>query len=214
MASIEQELDYNEEEEIELEVDRRIVIMGEEMEVLDEVVEEADEGEVEVLVEVVEEADKGAEGPAVDPKAVQCLLCPERARHPARHALDKHLPWYYSPQTACWVCKKQETPSSRLQFHAKEHHRPEERYQWDEAEYGESWVHLVNGLFRELAAVLKVDYPEGLMTFVNEIMRGVKTNRLFTEQELSLVELFNRLNGYPAFQGKKVKFKSVYNLHS
>ncbi|VDI68082.1 Hypothetical predicted protein [Mytilus galloprovincialis] len=78
MASIEREAGkYDVREEIELEGNRTVVIMGKEMEVLDEMVEE-------------------------DPKAPQCLLCPLKARHPARHALDKHLPGYFSPQTACW----------------------------------------------------------------------------------------------------------------
>ncbi|CAG2220649.1 unnamed protein product [Mytilus edulis] len=59
-----------------------------------------------------------------------------------------------------------------------------------------------------------VEYPEGLMKHISEIMAEVRTNRNFTEQELSLVRLFNRLNNYPALQGKKLKSKSVYSLHS
>ncbi|CAC5378768.1 tatD [Mytilus coruscus] len=127
MASIEHELSYDVQEEIEFEGNRRVVIIRKEMEVLDELVEE---------------------GAAVDPKAAQCSLCQLKARHPARHALEKHL-WYCSPQTACWICKKQDT---RLHYHAKENHRAEERSQWDEFEYAESWVQLINGLFRALAA--------------------------------------------------------------
>ncbi|VDI00835.1 Hypothetical predicted protein [Mytilus galloprovincialis] len=146
-----------------------------------------------------------------DPKAPQCLLCPLKARHPARHALDKHLPWYFSPQTACWGCSMQER---RLEYHGKEHHTADERFMWDEDEYGESWVQLMNGLLRELAVLNNVEYPDGLMKHVSEIMADVKTNRNFTEQELSLVRLFNRLNDYPALQGKKLKSKSVYSLHS
>ncbi|CAG2199895.1 tatD [Mytilus edulis] len=184
MASIERELEYDVRDEIELEGNRTVVIMGNEMEVLDEL---------------------------EDPKAPQCILCPLKARHPARHALDKHLPWYCSPQTACWSCSKQER---RLEYHGREHHTAEERFQWDEDEYGESWVQLMNGLFRELAVMNNVEYPEGLMRYVSEIMAEVRTNRNFTEQELSLVRLFNQLNNYPALQGKKLKSKAVYSLHS
>ncbi|VDI25419.1 Hypothetical predicted protein [Mytilus galloprovincialis] len=134
MASIERELEYDVREDIELEGNRTVVIMGKKMEVLNEMVE-------------------------ADPKAPQCLLCPLTARHQAKHALDKHLPW-------------------------------------------------------ELAVVNNVEYPEGLMNHVNEIMAERKTNRNFTEQELSLVRLFNRFNDYPALQGKKLKSKSVYSLHT
>ncbi|CAC5398294.1 tatD [Mytilus coruscus] len=171
MASIERELEYDVGEEIELERNRTVVIMGKEMEVLDEMIEE-------------------------DPKAPQCPLCQFKARHQTRIG---------------------ETPSlqeRRLEYHGKEHHRAEECFLWDENVYGESWVQLMNGLFRALAEVKKVEYPEGLMEYVSEIMAGVKTNRNFTEQELSLVRLFNRLNDYPVLQGKKLKSKSVYGLHS
>ncbi|VDI49303.1 Hypothetical predicted protein [Mytilus galloprovincialis] len=128
-ASIEHELEYDVREEIELEGNKTVVIMGEEMEVLDEM---------------------------EDPKAPQCILCPLKARHPARHALDKHLPWYFSPQTACWSCSKQER---RLDYHGKEHHTAEEKFLLDEDEYGESWVQLMSGLFRELTVVNNVEYP-------------------------------------------------------
>ncbi|VDI57431.1 Hypothetical predicted protein [Mytilus galloprovincialis] len=96
----------------------------------------------------------------------------------------------------------------RLEYHGKEHHTDDERFMWDEDEYGESWVQLMNGLLRELAVLNNVEYPDGLMKHVSEIMADVKTNRNFTEQELSLVRLFNRLNDYPALQGKKLKSKN------
>ncbi|CAG2185742.1 tatD [Mytilus edulis] len=174
MASIERELEYDVREEIELEGNRTVVIMGKEMEVLDEMVE-------------------------VDPKAPQCLLCPLKARHPARHALDKHLPWYFSPQTACWCCSMQER---RLEYHGKEHHTDDERFMWDEDEYGESWVQLMNGLLRELAVLNNVEYPDGLVKHVSEIMADVKTNRNFTEQELSLPDQQHWLKTFEEYKSE------------
>ena len=111
MASIEQELSYDEQEEIELEMDRRVVIMGKEIEVIDEIGEKETE-----------------EGAVSNTKEGQCIICSDKARHPMRHALEKHLPWYYHPQTACWICKKQEIRESRVQHHAKENHRVEEHF--------------------------------------------------------------------------------------
>ncbi|CAG2211909.1 unnamed protein product [Mytilus edulis] len=58
----------------------------------------------------------------------------------------------------------------RLEYHGKENHTAEERFLWDGDEYGESWVQLMNELFRELAVMNNVEYPEGLMKHVSEIM--------------------------------------------
>jgi len=102
-----------------------------------------------------------------------------------RHSLATHLPWYIGPFTTCWSCKKQESKSNRLNFHIKEHHTLEEKTRWEEHEYGESWVNLINGLFREIARVMEVAFPDGLVRIVNQFMECHKLTTQFMTMKLS-----------------------------
>ena len=35
-----------------------------------------------------------------------CPVCPARARKINKHVRTKHLPWFFVPELACWICKR------------------------------------------------------------------------------------------------------------
>ena len=49
-----------------------------------------------------------------------CIICNKKDKHPKRHSLAEHLPWFTAP------CNKQEIQMGRLNFHAREHHHIKE----------------------------------------------------------------------------------------
>ena len=44
----------------------------------------------------------------------RCSICGERAGKLRRHVLHKHLPWYFSPELACWICCKYSASAADL----------------------------------------------------------------------------------------------------
>ena len=81
----------------------------------------------------------------------------------------------------------------------------EEKTRWEENEYGESWVHLMNGLFREIADVMGVAFPDGMGSLVNQFMECHKLTTQFTTNETILINLFNSTNNYTHSQNLNIK---------
>ena len=123
-----------------------------------------------------------------------CFLCEPSTRfsNPGRHTLTTHLPWYFAPHTACWKCGMQEGQEKFLLKHVEDRHSScVDLAQFSEEVHGRKWVELMTGFFFDLAAILGVSYPEGLIHRVNQIL-DPKIYQIpvgFTDKERSLAKL-------------------------
>ena len=72
-----------------------------------------------------------------------CRLCGIQSTHIARHVAVAHLPWWYKPLSACWICGVQEGYESKLR--AKHDHliRTSKRSGFNgQRNYYSSWLKL------------------------------------------------------------------------
>ena len=83
----------------------------------------------------------------------ECEVCGKTARKVFRHVLATHLPWFFSPETACWSCEKQFATMSSLL-----HHQRVKRCAmgWDL----ELWVASMRTLVIDIAGLLGVNWRE------------------------------------------------------
>ncbi|CAG2208693.1 tatD [Mytilus edulis] len=126
-------------------------------------------------------------------------------RHPFRHTAKLHLPWYVAAESACFHCNLQFSQVTMLKHHINETH-PEVD---SEAKFGpdkyQMWVQLVNGLLRELARMLEVSYPDGLVNFINclniagNVSYGASQELTFRTEEVFLADIFCQINNLPKF---------------
>ena len=77
-----------------------------------------------------------------------CPICNRTARKIYRHILAEHLPWFFSPETACWNCQVAFGTLSKLA-----HHRKRNRCGNREWPLGQ-WLLSMKRLFEELAGML------------------------------------------------------------
>lgn len=129
-------------------------------------------------------------------KSVPCPVCPGRFTNVRRHVLCGHLPWYSMPLTCCWTCHIQFAQERLLKVHTIEHHNKEEKPHTFTKEYEERWVHMMNGLLREIATRLETSVPD--------LVKLVKKDRDFVGcqtsvhhwDSLPLLRVFNQINRY------------------
>ena len=149
-----------------------------------------EEVEVVEVVEVVEEVMEEESGKVEEDKRVVvvkkdrcCMICGKRDDHPKRHCIAEHLPWYVAPFTACWLCKSQLVQPNALLRHGREKHSPDDKINFSEPEFGTTWTHLMNGFLYELARLLNIQFPDGLVSFLDATMQRKlqesKKQRLF-----------------------------------
>ncbi|CAG2221423.1 unnamed protein product [Mytilus edulis] len=153
--------------------------------------------EAEQYHQLVKEAD---EDPCIPPTAPEVLVpCPPR------NTAKLHLPWYVAAESACFHCKQQFAQVTMLKHHINDTH-PEVD---SEAKFGpdkyQMWVQLVNGLLRELARMLEVPYPDGLVNFINSlniagnVSYGASQELTFRTEEVFLADIFCQINNLPKF---------------
>ncbi|CAG2221428.1 tatD [Mytilus edulis] len=139
------------------------------------------------------------------PRCKLCFICQLPMRHPFRHTAKLHLPWYVAAESACFHCKQQFAQVTMLKHHINDTH-PEVD---SEAKFGpdkyQMWVQLVNGLLRELARMLEVSYPDGLVNFINclniagNVSYGASQELTFRTEEVFLADIFCQINNLPKF---------------
>ena len=87
-----------------------------------------------------------AEGPlgsSLSTKGKPCTMCGKLvAGKFQRHLSQAHLPWYLSPFTACWSCRKQEDALAFL--YQRHHHPPHVSWNFDD-EHLREWLAAVTG---------------------------------------------------------------------
>jgi hypothetical protein len=76
-----------------------------------------------------------------------CPLCniPKKS-HIKRHILRTHLPWFWSPTTACWACEEQSCYKSSLIYHHSVLHAHNDNNTFDENNL-HRWCQLMNRAF-------------------------------------------------------------------
>ncbi|CAC5409903.1 tatD [Mytilus coruscus] len=139
------------------------------------------------------------------PKCKPCFICQLPMKHPFRHTAKFHLPWYVAAESACFHCKQQFAQVTMLIHHINNVHPEVE----SDAKFGpdkyQMWVQLINGLLRELARILEVSYPDGLIHFVSCLnipgnkMYGASQNLTFRTEEVFLADIFCQINNLSKF---------------
>ncbi|CAC5366892.1 unnamed protein product [Mytilus coruscus] len=126
-------------------------------------------------------------------------------RHPFRHTAKFHLPWYVAAESACFHCKQQFAQVTMLIHHINNvHPEVESDAKFVPVKY-QIWVQLINGLLRELARILEVSYPDGLIHFVSCLnipgnkMYGASQNLTFRTEEVFLADIFCQINNLSKF---------------
>jgi hypothetical protein len=72
-----------------------------------------------------------------------CPVCEKLVKHLKQHILYCHIPWYFSPHTACWLCRQQEW----WKFFIQENHLLcEDHPQGTEFNDVHQWLMLMNGI--------------------------------------------------------------------
>ena len=79
-----------------------------------------------------------------------CPMCQKEVKKVFRHMMALHLPWFFSPETACWECRKEVGTLSKLAHHRKVH-----RCSTQEWSLG-VWLVAMRQLLEELARMLQV----------------------------------------------------------
>ena len=78
-----------------------------------------------------------------------------------RHIYEQHLPWFYAPELACWLCKAAERSSMQLVSH---HGGCEEGL--FEGSRLSAWLETMGGILEYLVSVFGVKSEEGLLEMV------------------------------------------------
>jgi hypothetical protein len=86
-----------------------------------------------------------------------CPLCniPKKS-HIKRHILRTHLPWFWSPTTACWACEEQSCHESSLMYHHSVIHAHNDSNTFDKTNL-HRWCQLMNGAFYLLLDWLRLE---------------------------------------------------------
>jgi len=99
-------------------------------------------------------------------RTIKCISCGEACTHLGRHA-TRHLPWFWSANTACWACHSQNGNLQVLEQHIRDEHEGNlYRCKFNLESRMEQWVQLVNGC----QSLLQLDFPQGLVDLINNTM--------------------------------------------
>ena len=173
---------------------------GEMMIVVEEVVEEemlamaGDSGD-EVIVDEVGEDEEDIRQIVLSERTTPCFMCNFPVRHPARHAITSHIPWYSSPEFSCFHCHLAFPQRKLLDQHINIKHTDinlAARFQNNQ----DYWVELLNALLREISRTLGLQYPDGLLDYMNSI--NFHHNKIFSRYEQRLAHVFVNYNNLPA----------------
>ncbi|CAG2215848.1 unnamed protein product [Mytilus edulis] len=136
--------------------------------------------------QIVKEADEDPCIPLTTPEVL--VPCPPR-----------------SAESACFHCKQQFPQVTMLKHHINNIHPEVE----SEAKFGpdryQMWVQLINGLLRELARILELSYPDGLINFISCLnipgneRYGASQDLTFRTEEVFLADIFCQINNLPKF---------------
>ena len=103
----------------------------------------------------------------------RCPTCHLRVENVRKHCLQQHLPWYVSPQTACWECETQCVTLNLLYLHVSHTGHVSGGFTLDRMG---QWAALVGG-FLELVARLF------MVTSVDNLLASAVTNGYFPAPE-------------------------------
>ena len=117
-----------------------------------------------------------------------CPLCniPKKS-HIKRHILRTHLPWFWSPTTACWVCEEQSCHESSLMYHYSVSYAHNDSNTFDENNL-HRWCQLMNGAFYLLLDWLRLESLHDLYQYLHS--REIKAHGTFTSNEKRCMEFY------------------------
>lgn len=123
-------------------------------------------------------------------------VCPEifsgSTRHPRRHVLRQHLPWWFAADTACWVCRRQFGSAQPLAVHLEHDPQPHPMGYGFTRAPAKHWCYLMNGLLLAISFRLGVRDLFGLTTFVRQRLHQFSTTRRFSDSEVDLLRRYNQ----------------------
>jgi TatD DNase family protein len=145
-----------------------------------------DSEEFQILDEVVNESRMSKKV-----RRQECALCHVRARKLKEHFRRNHIPWYFSPLSACWSCCVQEGATTFLAKHTncKIPTYPKRL-----------WSYLMNGILLLWCKWVGVQHPGQLLHYVlvhelhPKAISGANVPD-FSEDEIGLLQAYNLVNG-------------------
>ena len=114
-------------------------------------------------------------------KRLPCPVCPAREVHVKRHVIKGHLPWYFIPETACWVCGHHEAKVNAILAHIGAEHQVGDSERVDRR----NWSYLICGFLFSICKEL------GLST-LQELLGWVIAEKLYTGG--AIVSEMDRIN--------------------
>ena len=93
-----------------------------------------------------------------------CMVCGRVVAKMGRHVISNHLPWFFQPDTACWMCEVQEGSLCFLQ----EKHDHFYYWEFDDRHLGR-WRRLMLGLLYFLVDRVRAGSLQGLLAHVSRV---------------------------------------------
>ena len=105
-------------------------------------------------------------------RKINCTLCGDSvSSHLQRHMLRNHLPWYFSPTSACWHCKEYVGHDVTRHVQSQSRSHLKESYSFSDV-YLQLWCQLMYGILVFFASRLQLGS-------VTELLQIVLLNNLF-----------------------------------
>lgn len=120
----------------------------------------------------------------------RCPICeiPKRS-HIRRHILITHVPWFWSPTTACWICQEQASHKTSLIYKHSIGHSHIDLDTFNEANL-HKWCYLMNGAFYLLIHWLNLENLDDLLTYVRE--RKIQARGTFSEADIRCMTFYTK----------------------
>ena len=125
-----------------------------------------------------------------------CRLCGIQSTHIARHVAVAHLPWWYKPLSACWICGVQEGYESKLR--AKHDHHQQDP---SNKNFKKKWIQWAE----ELLLILVEAFSVGTIKDLLEVVVSTGLHTKVTPSNTETPEIIKEL-----YLGLSVKLGSTY----